>query len=130
MEPRMVRTGWRCLAIAVVALSLFSVAHRTAAGPPPLAACCACNCPGITACRQIEPDTSCSEVCDNLLNRTSCTFRSLTDGSCEDVPGCGLAPLPPAKAPTMGMDAMAVLAALLGATGVLRVRKGKKHKRP
>ena len=130
MDPRMVRTGWRCLAIAVVALSFFSVANRTAAGPLPLGVCCACNCPGTTACLEIEPDTSCTKVCENALNGTSCSFRSLTNGSCENVPGCGVALLPPAKAPAMGMDAMAVLAALLGATGVLRVRKGKKQKRP
>ena len=128
MEPRMVRTGWRCLAIAVVALGLFSVANRTAAGP--LAeVCCACNCPGTTACLQIEPDTSCTNVCNNAFNE-SCSLGSVTNGPCENVPACAAALLPPATAPAMGMDAMAVLAALLGATGILRVRKGKKPKRP
>ena len=129
MEPRMARTGWRSLAIAVVALSLFSVANRTAAGPPPLDVCCACNCPGTTLCEQIERDISCSKLCNNAFNET-CSVRSVTNGSCEDVPACTAALLPPATAPAMGMDAMAVLAALLGATGVIRVRKGKKHKRP
>lgn len=128
MEPRMARTGWRCLALAAVAFSFFSVANRTAAGPPP-DVCCACNCPGATLCQEIAQDISCSKLCDNAFNE-SCSVRSLTNGSCENVPACNAALLPPATAPAMSMDAMAVLAALLGATGVLRVRKGKKPKRP
>ncbi len=120
MDPRTLRVTWRCLTAAVIILSLSSLAARTAAGPLP-DICCVCSCPaGATMCEQVASDLNCVEVCNFAFNQT-CSIITQTNGTCLDVPVCGVAP--PATAPTMGTDAMAVLAGLLGVVGVLRLRR-------
>jgi hypothetical protein len=104
------------LALAI-GLTLF--APPASAGPEPT--CCICVCNGLTQCTQA--DTAECEVC-GMLNQT-CEAMSVP-GQCSAVAAC--TGVGANAAPAMGPNIMAVLAALLGATGVLRVRRGRKRK--
>ena len=117
------------LVLLVVALVLsLSSALPTLASPdeddaPMGPTCCLCQCGSLTRCEQSAG--SLCLACPGGLNST-CLFEQVP-GNCTAVPACA-AGVGSAAAPTMGPNIMAVLAALLGAAGVLRVRKGRKRK--
>lgn len=115
----MIRRLLQLSRVLVVGLALFA-AMPASAGPVPT--CCICECNGLTLCEQ--SDTPECPKCGEALNQT-CENTSLP-GQCGAVAAC--TGIGTAAAPAMGPNIMAVLAALLGATGVLRVRRGRKRK--
>lgn len=108
------------LVALVIALACLSVGPASAGPPSPT--CCICECGSLVRCEQSE---GMCEVCPGGPNST-CSIEAVP-GNCTAVPACA-AGVGSAAAPTMGPNIMAVLAALLGAAGVLRVRKGRKRK--
>lgn len=94
------------------------LAGTALAGPQPT--CCICACDGLVVCEQ--SDTTLCAACGGGLNQTC--ESSAVPGSCSAVAAC--TGIGAAAAPAMGPNIMAVLAALLGATGVLRVRRKRR----
>jgi hypothetical protein len=109
----------RLVALAI-ALACLSVAPASAGPPGPI--CCLCECGSLVRCEQ---SVDVCGVCPGGPNST-CSLETVL-GNCTAVPACA-AGVGSAAAPTMGPNIMAVLAALLGAAGVIRVRKGRKRK--
>lgn len=110
----------RLLIAAAVALSLWN-ARPASAGPAPT--CCVCTCGSLSQCTQ-QDSADCEPVCFGA--NITCQV-SPVPGQCAAISAC--TGVGSAAAPAMGPNVMAVLAALLGAAGIIRVRRTRRRKR-
>lgn len=115
-------TAWQRTAVAVLGLSLLSLASQAPGGFEG-SFCCQCLCAGELSCVGIPTPSECPSACPNKLNAT-CTFKVLPSP-------CGQFPneCPASQsAPTLGPGALTAAALALAALGTIVLRSRRRRR--